>query len=70
MNYLLKVRKLSGMKQCELSELSGIDVSTLSFYENGLRKPTVKNAKILGRILGFDWTKLFDEEDHDEGRKE
>ena len=68
---LLKVRKSSGMLQKDVALMTGINTATLSLYENGLRKPTVENAKILGNFYGFDWTKIFDEdEDHDEGRKE
>lgn len=61
MNKLLIVRNRLGITQSEVERVTGIDTSTLSLYENGIRTPTVKNAKILGELYGIPWTEFFEE---------
>lgn len=61
MNYLKRKRKALGLTQADVEKITGIDSATLSFYENGLRKPTVNNAKMLGKLYGFDWKEIFED---------
>ena len=61
MNYLVKLRKMSGLTQDDVERVTGIDTSSLSFYENGLRMPPIKNAKKLGKLFGVPWTKFYEE---------
>ena len=69
MNALLKIRKTLGMTQSEVERTTGIDSSTLSLYENGIRLPTIKNAKKLGELYGVSWMVFYTEgDDNDEGR--
>ena len=65
MNYLLKVRRQKGMTQQAVEDITGIDTATLSLYENGLRTPSVENAKKLSSALDFDWVKLYEDDDED-----
>ena len=58
---LYRIRKRMGLTQQDVEDATGIDTATLSLYENYLRLPTVKNAKKLAKLYGFNWTKLFEE---------
>lgn len=62
---LKKYRKSNGWTQADVEILTGIDASAQSFYENGLRLPTVKDAKKYGELYGFKWSDIFDEERND-----
>ena len=61
MNLVHKLRKKSGLTQTDVEKITGIDSSTISLYENGLRMPTVENAKKLGAFYGVNWAVFFDE---------
>lgn len=43
----------------EVAKLVGIKRQYYSMIENGERTPSVKVAKSLSEILGFDWTNFF-----------
>lgn len=58
---LYRIRKKMGLTQQDVEDATGIDTATLSLYENYLRLPTVKNAKKLANLYGFNWTELFKE---------
>ena len=58
---LYRIRKRMGLTQQDVEDATGIDTATLSLYENYLRLPTVKNAKKLAKLYGFNWTELFKE---------
>ena len=59
-------RKLRGLTQVDVAKQAGIAQSTYSSIEGGSRKPSVKVAKRLGAVLGFDWTQFFEEVSDDE----
>ena len=65
MNYFQKSRRKKFLTQQDVEELTGIDTATLSLYENGLRMPTVENAKKLGSVYDVPWTKFFEEDEDD-----
>lgn len=58
-----EVIKNSGIPIKEISKQTGIDYSILNKYSHGLRRPSVRNAKILGNFLKFDWWLLFENDD-------
>ena len=62
---LIEERKRANFTQREVGELSGISESYYSMIESGGRKPTVKTAKKIAAVLGFDWTLFFEEEKKD-----
>ena len=65
MNYLQNLRKSLNLTQTDVVKMTGISKTAISFYENGKRLPTVKQAKKLGDALHFDWTKLFERSEDD-----
>ncbi len=59
MNWLRKIRG-SKSQQTIANEL-GIAQSTYASIELGRRKPSVAMAKKIAAVLGFDWTRFYDE---------
>ncbi len=59
--WLSQQRQARGMTQQQVAELTGLHQAAYCNIESGKRKPSVKIAKRIGEVLGFDWTILFDE---------
>lgn len=55
----LRIKK--GVRQVELAAEAGTTVQYIWMIENGERKPSVKVAKRIAKVLGFDWTEFFKE---------
>lgn len=53
-------RELKGLTQQQLADLIGRDRSLIAKIENGSR-PSVETAKKIAAILGFEWTRFFDD---------
>lgn len=51
-----------GLTMKQISNELDISESYYSLIENGERRPSVSVAKRIGAVLGFDWTKFFEEE--------
>lgn len=47
------------MSQNEVANLIGVDRSTVTAYELGIRTPTPKVAQKLAKVLKFKWTKFY-----------
>lgn len=58
---LAKIRSDSNMTQQELADRVGITRQMVSSLERGT-KPSVEKAKEIARILGFEWTRFFEDE--------
>lgn len=54
-----KARKLS---QSQLGREIGLTRQAVSQLELGRNKPDVETAKKLGKVLGFDWWRLYEDE--------
>lgn len=64
MRVWLKVqRRRNGLTQEETANLSGISRSYYTHIEQGNKTPTVKVAKAIAGVLGFNWTLLFEEDE-------
>lgn len=61
MSFLRAVRKERNMTQREVSERAGISQPAYCNIENEERKPSVEMAKRIGAVLGFNWTRFFEE---------
>jgi len=66
MSVFYQIREKTGMTQAELSRVLGIDVTTVSRWENGKNKPVLdlKQIKTLGILLkgmGLDLNDLPDD---------
>ena len=62
MNRVRLLRKQRGWSQEELSQVSGVNRSTISQIESGVRDPKPATLRKLARTLGVNIGDLFDEE--------
>ena len=63
-NMELKIkRKKKLLTQQQLAELVGVDRTLISKIESGAATPSVTTAKKIAAVLGFNWTRFFEDED-------
>lgn len=53
--------KSSNMTQKELAARVGISRTMITEIENGKANPSVEVAKRIAAVLGFDWTRFFED---------
>lgn len=61
MDWLKTVRQEKGLTGAEVAEAAGITQQFYNFIENGRRRPSVDVAKRIAAVLGFEWTRFFEE---------
>ena len=62
-----QTREDKGFTQEELAAKIGITRQHIGLIENGVVAPSVEVAKKLASVLGFNWTRFFeDDDDNDE----
>jgi len=67
-HWLKELRSESGnMTQEQLAKKVGISRTMITEIENGNANPSVKVAKKIAAVLGFPWTRFY-EDDSDERR--
>ena len=54
-------RKKKRLTQQQLAELVGVDRTLISKIESGSVTPSVTTAKKIAAVLGFNWTRFFDD---------
>lgn len=59
--WLIAQREKKKLSQKDVSTRAHISQPTYWGYEHGERTPTVETAKKIAAVLGFDWTKFFEE---------
>jgi putative transcriptional regulator len=59
--WLIEIR--NGRAQAQIAEAAGITQQMYSAIELGERRPSVEVAKKIAVVLGFDWTRFFEDED-------
>ena len=68
MNVWLKMaRESRGISQENVASQCAITRQYYNFIENGDRRPSVETAKKIADVLGFPWTRFFEEQ---KGKKE
>lgn len=60
--WLKQKRIEKGYTLSQLSDIVGVSEQSLSYYENGDRRPVPEVAIALGKALDFDWTIFYKEE--------
>lgn len=64
----LKEKRLQKkITQTELGELCGCDRSMIAKIESGEAKPSIRLAKAIADVLGFDWTLLYEDAEKEKG---
>ena len=66
MTCLREARRKRNLTQAELAEAAKLTTATISRYETGRRRVSIKAAKVLGEVLGVHWYDLV-EDDGDSG---
>lgn len=61
MIWLKAMRERENLSQEEISKAVNITQASYSNIENGKRTPSVPVAKKIAAVLGFDWTRFYDE---------
>lgn len=61
--WLKEARIQAGYTLHQLSEVVGVSEQSLSYYENGDRRPTPEIAMKLGFYLLFPWTRFYVDEE-------
>ena len=59
--YLKAMRQAKGLTQQQVADSCGIAQAHYCSIELGRKRPSVPLAKALGRTLGLDWTRLFED---------
>lgn len=64
MRWLKEIRKKKGMTQDAVAVETNLKRASYGNIESGARMPSVEAAKRIADVLGFEWTRFF--EDHSE----
>lgn len=62
LNWLVTTR--GDRSQYKMAAEIGISQSYYASIEIGSRRPSVAIAKKIGEVMGFDWTRFYEEEGH------
>ena len=54
------------LTQQQLAELVGVDRTLISKIESGAATPSVTTAKKIAAVLGFNWTRFYEDDSNDE----
>lgn len=60
-HWLIQKRMDSEMTFKEISQKVGVTPQCLYYWEVGERTPSPKCAKTLANVLGFEWTRFYDD---------
>ena len=63
--FLVEARKQKQKSQEEIAKAVGISRAGYSNIENGKRTPSVPVAKKIAAVLGFNWTRFYEDVERD-----
>ena len=63
MEIMVQRRTEMKLTQAELAQTVGCSQRAIAGYELDERKPSVQMAKKIGAVLGFEWSRFYDEEE-------
>ena len=61
--WLKDIRAKKELTQQEVANAANVDVTMISKIELGERRPSVEVAKKIASVLGFNWTRFYEDED-------
>ena len=61
--WLKEIRAKKELTQQEVANAANVDVTMISKIELGERRPSVEVAKKIAAVLGFDWTRFYDDDE-------
>lgn len=62
-DWLFDIRKIKNFTMAEVAASAGISESYYSMIESGNRGVSVPTAKKIAEVLGFEWTKFFEDDE-------
>lgn len=65
--WLIEARQKKGLSQKAVCDNIGISQPTYWEYEHGVSTPTPTNAKKIGSLLNFPWTRFYEGDCRKEG---
>lgn len=68
--WLKDIRAQQNMTQQEVAKAANVDVTMISKIELGERRPSVEVAKKIAAVLGFNWTRFFEDDGEDYERRD
>lgn len=60
-NWLIAIRKEKGISQREVAKKIGVAQPSYCNIERGNNNPSVEVAKRIAGVLGFDWTRFYED---------
>ncbi len=60
--WLINCRLNQGLTRERVAKMLQVSEPAYMAYELGTRTPRPNKAKVLAELLGFDWTRFYDEE--------
>ena len=64
MEIMIQKRKERKLTQAELAQMVGCSQRAIAGYELEERKPSVPMAQRIAAVLGFEWTRFYEEEEN------
>lgn len=64
--WLIRIREAKGFSQSEVAKQSGIVQQSYQLIEKGVNTPRPETAQRIGAVLGFPWTRFFEDEEENE----
>jgi len=64
--WLIAIRENQHLSQKRVSEAIEVSQQAYSSIETGKRQPSVPVAKKIAAVLGFDWTRFYDDDENDQ----
>lgn len=61
-DWLIEAREALGMRQSAVARAAGISQASYFNIEHEKRGVAVNTAKAIAAVLGFDWTRFYEEE--------
>jgi len=65
--WLVQARNAKGMSQADVAKQSGIVQQSYQLIEKGVNRPRIETARRIGTVLGFPWTRFYEDEESEEG---
>lgn len=62
-NWLFDIRREKQLSGETIARAAGISYKSYNAYENNRRRPSVETAKKIADVLGFPWTRFFEEQE-------
>jgi len=67
--WLKEMRAKKGLTQQEVANAANVDVTMICKIEQGERRPSVEVAQKIAAVLGFNWTRFYEDDQDKAGNR-